>query len=507
MLLGLDLGTTNVKALVTDVEGKPLGRGSCPVQLFRLPQGGVEQDIEEIWRATLSAIKEAVRAVDPARIKSIGVSSQGGAMQVLDKERRPQGRVISWLDQRGCAFDEALTQELGQSWFLKRIVHRGSWLSIGQVLRLRKEQPSLFDPPNQVGWVGDIIVSRLSGAAAHDGTSCALTLFYNPTARTYDPDLLKRLALQPDQLSAIISTRTPAGGLLPEISRQTGISAGTPVSAAVHDQYASALATGATTPGTVMVGTGTAWVLLHITDQLPKPATDQAFICHHVVDGLWGQILSMVNGGSALTWALESTGHTQADGNGIDELLGSAPPGSDGVVFWPFMTPFGASVLAPGTRGRLDGLQLHHGAAHVIRAVVEGLGYELNRYLGLLRSSGQRVDRLVMGGGAAASRVTPSMLADISGLPLRCFSGSDASLLGAAILARGLLEPGQSLAALAGQMTSAASEVMPGPHAGFYQQEYERYVKSLPLARSRLPDPSTKPLLRDGKAVAGKEAR
>jgi len=506
MLLGLDLGTTNVKALVTDAQGKPLARGACPVQLFRLPQGGVEQDIEEIWRATFSAIKEALRTVDAASIKAIGVSSQGGAMQVLDREGRPQGRVISWLDQRGCAFDEALTSELGKCWFLERIVHGGSWLSIGQVLRLRKEQPFLFDPPNRVGFVGDIIVSRLCGNAAHDGTSCGLTLFYNPTARTYDPDLLKRLALLPDQLPTIISPRAPAGGLLAEISRQTGIPAETPVSAAVHDQYASALATGATTPGTVMVGTGTAWVLLHITDQLPRPATDQAFVCHHVIEGLWGQILSMVNGGSAVTWALELTGHAQADGKGIDELLASAPPGSDGVAFWPFMTPFGASALTPGTRGRLDGLQLHHGAAHIIRAVVEGLGYELNRYLGLLRGSGQRVERLVMGGGAAASRVTPPMLADITGLPLRCFAGSDASLIGAAILARGLLEPGQSLAALAGQMTSAASEVMPGPNARFYQQQYERYLKSLPLARRRLAKASAKPVPKDGARAGGKEA-
>ncbi|HEY5911365.1 MAG TPA: FGGY-family carbohydrate kinase [Verrucomicrobiae bacterium] len=483
MLLGLDLGTTNVKALVTDAAGKPLARGSCPVQLFRLPDGGVEQDINEIWRATISAIKEAVRTVDPKDIDAIGVSSQGGAMQVLDKEGQPLGRVISWLDQRGRTFDETLTQELGKTWFLERIVHGGSWLSIGQVLRLRKAQPALFDPPNRIGFVGDIIVGRLCGTAAHDGTSCALTLFYNPKARIYDPDLLKRLALLPEQMPILMPPSVPAGGLTAAISRETGLRTETPVSPAVHDQYASALATGATRTGTVMVGTGTAWVLLHVTDQLPRPATDQAFVCHHVIESLWGQILSMVNGGSALTWALELTGNAGADGKRTDDLLASAPPGSDGVVFWPFMTPFGASALAPETRGRLDGLQLHHHAAHIIRAVVEGLGCELNRYLGLLRGSGQQVERLVMGGGAAASRVTPPMLADLTGLPLRCFAGNDASLIGAVVLARGLLEPKRSLAALAAEMSPASSEVTPGPQAAFYQERYERYVKSLPLVQ------------------------
>src|SRR4030095_16792672 len=99
MLLGLDIGTTNVKALVTGLTGKPLARGSCPVQLFRLADGGVEQDINEIWGATLSAVRQAVRTVDATRIEAIGVSSQAGAMQVLDKEGRPLGRIISWLDQ------------------------------------------------------------------------------------------------------------------------------------------------------------------------------------------------------------------------------------------------------------------------------------------------------------------------------------------------------------------------------------------------------------------------
>ena len=88
----------------------------------------------------------------------------------------------------------------------------------------------------------------------------------------------------------------------------TGLRAGIPVSAAIHDQYASALGTGAVRAGTVMVGTGTAWVLLAVNDRLAAPVIDEAFVCHHVVDGLCGQILSLVNGGSAFTWALHLLG-------------------------------------------------------------------------------------------------------------------------------------------------------------------------------------------------------
>src|ERR1041384_1904635 len=140
MLLGLDLGTTNVKALVTDRGGRLLARGACPIQLFRLDGGGVEQDLEEIWQATLTAIGQAVRDINPAGIEAIGISSQGGAMQILDGRDRPLGRVISWLDQRCWAFDDHLTAEWGRDWFVHRIAHGRSWLAVGQILRLRQEQ-------------------------------------------------------------------------------------------------------------------------------------------------------------------------------------------------------------------------------------------------------------------------------------------------------------------------------------------------------------------------------
>ena len=228
MFLGLDLGTTNVKALVTDRAGQPLAHAASPVQLFHVGDGGVEQDIEAIEQATLAVMQQVAHAVDPSGIEAIGVSSQGGAMQVLDAHGRPLGRVISWLDQRGRPFDEALIAELGREWFLHHIGRGCSGLSIGQSLRLRHEHPELLRAPNRVGFVGDIIVSRLCGRAAHDGTSCGLTLLLNPRLRNYDPDLLQRLQLDAGQLPDLISPREVAGGLRPDVAQATGLRAGTP---------------------------------------------------------------------------------------------------------------------------------------------------------------------------------------------------------------------------------------------------------------------------------------
>ena len=148
MFLGLDLGTTNVKALVTDRAGQPLAHASSPVQLYNVGDGGVEQDIEEIAQATLSAIRQVAHSVDPAGIEAIGVSSQGGALQVLDRHAQPLGRVISWLDQRGRSFDRELTDRLQREWFLRRIQRGCSGLGIGQLLRSGPRRPGV-DPPTE----------------------------------------------------------------------------------------------------------------------------------------------------------------------------------------------------------------------------------------------------------------------------------------------------------------------------------------------------------------------
>ncbi len=478
--LGLDLGTTNIKALVVDHHGVARGEASRPVGLAAVGDGGVEQDIEAIWAATLEAMRAALRGVDAAKVAAIGVSSQGGALQLLNAAGSPVGRVLSWLDQRGRHEDEALTEMLGRPWFRSRVGHGRSGYAVGQILRLRREDPARLDPPNRVGFVGDVIVERLCGRAAHDATSAGLTLLLNPARGGYDTDLLDRLGLGRGQLPDLISPREPAGRLRREIAIATGLRPATAVSAAVHDQYAAALGTGAVEPGVIMVGAGTAWVLLAVSPHLPALVTDDAFVCSHVVNGLFGEILSLVNGGSVLSWALRLIGLEQAGPEQIEAMLASAPPGCEGLSCWPFVTPFGASGLEPGTRGRLAGIQIGHTPVHLVRAVVEGLAFELNRHLMFLKEAGLPVDRLVLGGTVAGSRTTTQMMADVTGLALDCSAAGGGSVLGAAILARGLIEPDRSLADLSRAMRAEPRRVEPGPNAVAYRELFHHYCASLP---------------------------
>ena len=483
MYLGLDVGTTNVKAILVEPDGRVVAHGAAPVRLIHTADG-VEQDVGEIWSATLSAIREVLGAVNPARVEAMGVSAQGGALQLLDAHGQPVGRAVSWLDGRGRRYDDGMTQRLGHEWFAQHTGHGRSSMGIGQLLRLREECPERLRPPNQIGWVGDVVVARLCGRRAHDATSLSIAMLYNPSLRAADPELLTLLGVQEEQLPALISPRSAAGRLLPEIAQKVGLPVGIPVSAAVHDQYAAALGVGVIHSGDVMFGAGTAWVLLATTERLSPPVIHEALVCTHVLEGMYGQMLSLVNGGSAFAWAARLLGLSGKSVAELDRLMETVSPGSDGLRFRPLLASRGGAALVPGTRGRLAGLQLTHKPAHVLRAVVEGLAVELARYLRFFQKGGIVVERLVMCGGSAGSQVTPRIVSDVSGVPVACATESEMSALGAAMIARGLIESDADLARLSQEMTPPVRAFEPGPNVDLYRQLFDEYVASLPQVHS-----------------------
>lgn len=477
MLLGLDLGTTNIKALCVADDGSIVSQGSAPVGIQHQSDGAVEQDIDEIWQATLDAIGTAGKHADLSTIQAIGISSQGGAIQIRNDDGRCVGKVISWLDFRGQSYDECLTEKMGEDWFTPRVGHGGSAVAIGQVLRLRETNPDLLTWANCLGFVGDTIVQRLCGRAAHDGSSLSISNLYNPSLKACDPDVLGLLSLQAEQLPDVLPATKPAGPLTRAAAQVTHLPEGIPVSAAIHDQYAAALGCGAMEPGDVMFGAGTAWVLLAVADHLMPPVSPLAWVCDHLVPGRWGQIVSLVIGGSVFKWSCDLINLTDASPEQIDDLLDSVPPGSDGLMLLPFLDGTG------GPKRLLDGLLCHmklsHTPAHLLRATLEGLCLELTRQLGWLVETGCPVSRLIMCGNATRSRSTPQIVADITGREVICPTQPEISAFGAAIVARALVEPNTPLVNLAHVMTPQARQTQPGPAAQQYTQQMAEYVKTV----------------------------
>ncbi|MBN1393873.1 MAG: FGGY-family carbohydrate kinase [Pirellulales bacterium] len=468
MYLGVDLGTTNVKAVVVDEHGATLGTGSAPVERFPAPDGGVEQDLDQIWEGLRTAIRSATRELAVRSLRAIGVSSQGGALQLFDADDHPLGPVISWLDRRGQPYDAELTAELGSDFFARRIGHGGSGLAIGQILRLCRQSPAALAPPRRLGFVGDAIVGRLCGRRAHDATSLGIALLYNPWQGAADRDLLARLGLREDQLPCLLPATVAAGALHGPAAEALGLPEGISVSPAIHDQYAASLGAASVERGDVNFGAGTAWVLLANTEKLAPPCVKEGFVCSHPVEGLYGQMISLRNGGSAIEWAMSLLGEKSFGVERLDAACAAVPPGSEGLRFWPFLAGCpNADGFNPGG-GRLDGITFSHSRDHLVRAVIEGLACELLRHIRLLVDAGFPVCRLTMCGSAAASRLTPQIIADIANLPLSCVKTSDVGAFGAAMIARKLVEPRVGLAEIARLWAPPCRRVLPGEGKSAY---------------------------------------
>ena len=239
MFLGLDLGTTNVKVVVVDHDGSLVSQGTAPVDRTTTPDGGVEQDIDQIWDAACQAIREAVANVDAAKIQAVGISSQGGAMQLLDGDEKPIGRVISWLDERGRPFDRQIEAQWGESYLVEHTGSNLSTTSLGQLLRLQEQSPKVLEASAGIGYVGDLIVKKLCGRRGHDGTNLSLAMLYNPSLGQADPDLLRRLKIDGKRLPDLLRATETAGPLQADAAAATGLPEGIPVSPAIHDQYAA----------------------------------------------------------------------------------------------------------------------------------------------------------------------------------------------------------------------------------------------------------------------------
>jgi sugar (pentulose or hexulose) kinase len=475
MYLGLDLGTTHVKAAVVDRRQCVVGAGVAAVDRFPSPDGGVEQDIEQIWNAVGVAIRQALQNVEAAAVRAIGVSSQGGALQLLDARQEPLGKVISWLDGRGRPFDLAVTRDWGADFLAEHVGHGASAMTIGQLMRLRQQSPAMWEAARHVAFVGDVIVGRLCGRRAHDATSLAIAMLHNPWLRRADPEVLARLGIDESRLPDLLPVTTSAGELLAEASRQTGLPAGIPVSPAIHDQYAVSLGTGAVHEGDVTFGAGTAWVLLANSRRLARPITAEAFVCPHPVPGLFGQMLSLRNGGSAIQWVLDLLGRGRASADAVDGWLAETPPGCDGLCFRPLLSPAPEVDGASPPTGTISGITLAHRPSHLLRAVVEGLAREVKLRLDCLAAADMPVKRLRMCGGAAASRQTPQIVADITQCPVSCVEAFDPGTLGAAAIARAMVEPDRSLADLAGDAPPLGRTFLPRSELACYRELPARY--------------------------------
>jgi len=450
LLIGLDVGTTGCKCSVFDEDGTPLCSAYREYPLICPKPAWAELDPKQVWQSITEAIGEALSRLEhpPEAVKSLAVSSQGEAFMPISREGEPLHNSIVTPDQRAQVQTEALRDLFGARWLFEET---GMVLfpiyTLNKILWLRDNRPKVFEKTDRFLCWEDFVNFKLTGNAVIDHSLANRTLMFDIHNRRWSGEILDELDLDCDLLALPAPSGQEVGEVTPNAARETGLSPGTSVATGGHDQACGCLGAGVTDPGPVYDVTGTVECLI--------PSIHEPVLTEPIFEGGYGNYCHVVperylilgynmTAGSILRWfrdefAQEEVRRAGEEGRPVydllDEMAESIPPGSEGALMLPYFMGAATPNWDTNARGTLTGLTLAHGKGHIVRAIMEGITYELRRNIESLRSAGIGAQEIRTVGGGAASSFWCQLKADITGLPVHVPSIPEASSLGAALLA------------------------------------------------------------------------
>jgi xylulokinase len=487
VFLGLDLGTSELKALLLDEEGRIAAESGAPLTLSHPRPLWSEQSPED-WTAALFAALDRLAAEAPrglAAVRAIGLSGQMHGAVLLDAADRPLRPAILWNDGRSAAECAALEAAVPEARAItgNRVM---PGFTAPKLLWVRRHEPEIFARIRSVLLPKDYLRLVLTGEKATDCSDASGTSWLDVGARRWSERLLAATGLDLSHVPRLLEGSAPSGVLRPELARRWGMGAGVIVAAGGGDNAASAVGLGLTEPGEGFLSLGTSGVIFAVSEGFrPCPETAVHAFCH-ALPGRWHQMSVMLSAAGSLAWA------SRALGRPIPALLEAAAAlGAAGEARAPLFLPYLSGERTPhddpALRGAFLGLSDGHGAGDLAYAVLEGVGFGLRDGLAALGAAGPLPAALVLCGGGARSPFWAELLADILGLPLRL---ADAAAGGAALGAArlGALAAGGTLAEMC-RPAPVVAEYRPDPaRAARLAQRYALFRAALPAGRALPPE-------------------
>lgn len=438
-LLALDLGTGSVKALVVDRHCRVLGSASASYPVDRPHDGWAEQDPLRWWHASVEAAKTALQRGGHPEIAGIGLSGQMHGTVLLDAHGAPLRPAIIWEDRRSAAQVHSLTERAGASTLIARC---GSPVATGfqaaSLAWLVEHEPETIASASMILLPGDYLRYRLTGEFITEPSDASSTLLFDITARTWAADIVEAVGIDLAQLPRVMESTSVTGVLTSPAARDLGLPTGIPITGGGADAPLAALAGAVTTSETLLltISTGSQAILpaaAPIVD--PKGRIHTWCSLASPESGLpgWYQMGATLASGRALRWFREEIlGGVAAE---LESSVAMTPPGSDGLLFLPYLNGERTPHMDPSAAGAYIGLRAHHGPAELSRAIMEGSAFSLLDAYEVLRELGGTPTRIVLAGGGARSRTWTEIVANIFALPVDPLEESEGSAMGAAIVA------------------------------------------------------------------------
>jgi len=484
--LGIDSSTTATKALLMDAGGTVVGVASSEYT-YETPQPlWAEQHPDLWWQGTVDSIRQvlAQTQVQPANIKGVGLTGQMHGLVLLDAAGEVLRPALLWNDQRTAAECDQIRALVGRERFIQITGNDAlTGFTAPKILWVRNHEPEVFAKVRQILLPKDYVRFRLTGEYASDRAGGSGTILFDLARRDWSPELLEALAIPAEWLPKTYEGTEVTGTLSAEAAQATGLLAGTPVFGGGGDQETGATGNGAVVEGVVSLNLGTSGVVFAAADRpIVEPQGRLHAFCH-AVPGKWHLMGVMLSAAGSLRWYRD----TVAPGVGFDALLApvsEVPPGSEGLLFLPYLTGERTPHPDPLARGAFVGLTVRHTQAHMARAVLEGVAFGLRDSFELLKEVGlAEIDQVRITGGGARSPLWRQILADVFGAELVTVNTTEGSAYGAALLAATGAGAYADVASACAATIRLTGSTTPGPAGKVYQEVYPLYCGLYPALR------------------------
>lgn len=441
LLVGIDAGTTHIRAVIYTATGRVVAQGSAPTPLSKPQPGWAQHDGDELWAALLAALRQAIAQLDDAqRIVGLAIASVGEAAVPLDKHGRPTFAALAWFDERTKTQAEWLAQHIGrEQLFQLSGLHLDPMFGICKLLWLKQHHPEAFQRTARWLHIADYLAWRLCGEAATDYSLASRTLALDLRRLAWSEPLLQEIAIPAKLFQPLRASGSRLGAVTASASEASGLPQRCIVGVGGHDHIVGALAVGAWQSGTLLDSLGTAEALLLAQEQ---PLFDQRLAERGYSQGAmfvdapkYYVVGAMTTSGACVEWFRTSI----AQGIGHAELIDegeTVAPGSQGVRFFPQMRVGTPPVHSAYSRGAFFGLSPDTGTAVLYRAVLEGLAYDAGYAVsGLTDLPGaSAVSRILAIGGSSRNHLLMQIKASVYQQPISVIDVEEAVSLGAAML-------------------------------------------------------------------------
>ena len=487
-LLGIDIGTSACKVAVFDREGHVVAAASGDYPVYYPREGWAEQNPEEWWNAVCHAIRKVLEngQITPEMIAGVGIDGQSWSAIAIDKDGQVLTNTPICMDTRAQSICDRLNSEIGAD---EIFALAGNSLqpsyTTAKILWYQENLPDIYKKIDKILQSNSYIAYKLTGAVTQDVSQGYGLHCFDMRNGSWNEEMCTKLGIPMEFLPDIVSCDHVVGTVTEKAAGECGLAEGTPVVAGGLDAACGTLGAGVIHPGETQEQGGQAGGMSICMDTYK--ADPRLILGFHVVHGQWLLQGGTTGGGGVMRWfEREFAGYEREmqKQNGksslvqLNEIANEAAPGSDGVVFLPYMAGERSPIWNPDAKGVFYGLDFSKTKGHMVRACMEGVAFSLRHNLEVAEEAGADAQVLRAMGGSANSLLWTQIKSDITGKPILVPSSDTATTLGAAILAGvgvGFYKDYEEAVSLTVKTTR---EHQPNPeNKAVYDRNYQTYLK------------------------------